>query len=355
MAEFGDVDRALVQLTDVVAREPDNWLAWNITGLLHARTNNHVRAVDTFRRSLRHQYFKPEIYLDLARSLFSLGDATLSFENYLTAIALEPGNADLEKEARMVGLKSGHAIDQFQNELKSDELRNHEQDINNKIQAGDTYQALHSAAKIIEMGLESPFIRYNMALAQQSFNKVDETIEHLTVVCAQMPAFSAAHLGLGDYLRKSSRLHQAEDWFHIAISGKPADVSNSRVLLLARAAYENAVRHDPTLVANFTALGNVCCDVGNNDDAVAAYRAAIQLEPNNAVICYNLARVLMTLGQYAEAVEPALKSVAIDPEFYEGQTCLANIYSELNQAAEAAHHFSLALNCRAAHASAAYI
>lgn len=79
----------------------------------------------------------------------------------------------------------------------------------------------------------------------------------------------------------------------------------------ARKAYASGLRRWPTQPAMLLGAGNAAYASGDLADAAAAYRHAVEVQPNAADAWNNLAQVLMEQGHSAEALSAAESAVAL--------------------------------------------
>ncbi|HLZ11425.1 MAG TPA: tetratricopeptide repeat protein [Candidatus Acidoferrum sp.] len=82
----------------------------------------------------------------------------------------------------------------------------------------------------------------------------------------------------------------------------------------AIAAYKSAVEIKPTAPI-YLNLGGIQGRAGKSDDAIASFQKAAELDPANAAQAWrNAGIILSNAGKYAEAVEPLKKSTELDPK-----------------------------------------
>jgi len=79
----------------------------------------------------------------------------------------------------------------------------------------------------------------------------------------------------------------------------------------AIAAYRRAIQLDPNLAVAYNNLGIVLAQQGRSQEAADAYREAIRLDPNLANAYNNLAAVLIVLGEPREAEQVESQAIAI--------------------------------------------
>lgn len=156
-------------------------------------------------------------------------------------------------------------------------------------------------------------IHHALALAQRNFEAAQH--EEAESICTQILSQHPNHghtlylMGLIDMQRQ--RLDTALHWFDkaIASSGVVAGYHSSRAQVLAQlgrneeafAAWKTALQIEPSnplLWFNFGWLLNI---LGRPDDAVLHYRQALALKPDYSDAMFNLGLSLRTLGKFEEA------------------------------------------------------
>lgn len=85
----------------------------------------------------------------------------------------------------------------------------------------------------------------------------------------------------------------------------------------AISAYRAAIEQNPNFYWSYHNLGEVLAELGKWDEAVTHYRKAIALNPNFAWSHYYLGEVLMQLGKWGEAVAAYRSAIEIEPKSYQ--------------------------------------
>jgi Flp pilus assembly protein TadD len=120
----------------------------------------------------------------------------------------------------------------------------------------------------------------------------------------------------------------------------------------AVAAYRQAIDLDPGNAKAHYNLGNALKARGNGDEAIAAYRQAIELDPRNARAHYNLGLAVKARGQLDEAIEHYQLAIRLDGMLAGAHTNLGNALKGKGQLDEAirAYHKAIDLDPRDARA-----
>ena len=90
-------------------------------------------------------------------------------------------------------------------------------------------------------------------------------------------------------------------------------------------------------------LGGALRDKGQWDEAMAEYRKALQIKPDNAEAHNNLGNALYDKGQLDEAITEYRKALQIKPDYAEAHNNLGNALSEKGQLDEAMTEYRKAL------------
>ncbi len=135
--------------------------------------------------------------------------------------------------------------------------------------------------------------------------------EILKNATAANPGPFRAHVLLGRVLDKLGRLEEAVDAFRAALNQNAEDA------------------------ATRTDLGNALAELKRYDDAVAAYQAATQIRPPLARAFLNLAMVLSSQGKWEEALPAVQEAVKLDSGSAKAHSRHGVILLKLNRPAEA--------------------
>lgn len=116
--------------------------------------------------------------------------------------------------------------------------------------------------------------------------------------------------------------------------------------------WAQTVAHVPNNARAHLNLGNALRAVGRPQDALAAYRNAVRLAPEQAENLCGLAAALLDLGQPEAAREASARSVALDPTLAAARLNLANALAQTGQFDEAWTHYAAAIRLKPTDATA---
>jgi len=108
-------------------------------------------------------------------------------------------------------------------------------------------------------------------------------------------------------------------------------------------ARRGASYRSPDLAGFHTLMGNVLDEMGDRDQAIAVYRAAIEQSPDVALLHFNLAFTLMRSNRLSEAKSAVEDSVTLNPRHASSHCLLGEIYAGLDYRVPAVLAFSRCL------------
>jgi tetratricopeptide (TPR) repeat protein len=106
----------------------------------------------------------------------------------------------------------------------------------------------------------------------------------------------------------------------------------------AMAAYRRALEIDPDLVDAHVNLGRLLHERGETVEAERHYRLALATRPEDTTAAYNLGVVLQDLGRLREAAEAYVAALDLDRTLADAHFNLAGIYEQLGEPEDAFRH-----------------
>jgi tetratricopeptide (TPR) repeat protein len=137
--------------------------------------------------------------------------------------------------------------------------------------------------------------------------------------------------------KKAIALNKKYDSAYLEMGMTYAKISkpDSAIMVL-----KNAVTIMPGFANAYIAMGNIYRDVKKNqDEAIANYLSALNIDSTNKVTLYSLAWSNNAKQYYREAVKYALKALAIDNNYKPAYNELGHAYRQLNAYEEAIVQF----------------
>ena len=114
----------------------------------------------------------------------------------------------------------------------------------------------------------------------------------------------------------------------------------------AIASYKEAIRIKPDDADAHYNLGVTYGESGQYEEAIASYKEALRIKPDDADAHYNLGYVYRELGQYEEAIASFKKSIHIKPDDADAHYNLGYAYRKLGQYEEAIASFKKSIRIK---------
>lgn len=133
--------------------------------------------------------------------------------------------------------------------------------------------------------------------------------------------------------RPDAEERSATEWFELGVELESTDAAQ------ARAAYENAIRVDPTLCEPRVNLGRLLHEAGMLQEAERQYRDALELR-EHALAAFNLGVLLEDVQRPAEAIQAYARALSADPQLAEAHYNLAQLYEKRGDRMAAIRHFN---------------
>ena len=186
---------------------------------------------------------------------------------------------------------------------------------------------------------------FNLASLLRRLGRGEEAVSSYRTALSIDPAFAEAHLRLGETLATLGRPAQAIEALQAALaadkdmaeahSSLGAVLSGTGRLDEALAACQRAVALKPGLAIAHYNVGNVLREKGFFDEAIAAYRAAIERGAQFAEAHNNLGNALAHQGKSDEAMQCFERAVALWPEFADARLNAAALMRERGRLGDA--------------------
>ena len=108
-------------------------------------------------------------------------------------------------------------------------------------------------------------------------------------------------------------------------------------------AYNAALELDPDNVFAYNALGDAWYGQGNREKAIEAFNRGIAVDPHDAAAHFNLGELYYDLGEHDAAEKECLEAIRIDPEFTLAYLTLGSLHMDREHLSEAVRYLKLYL------------
>ncbi len=168
-------------------------------------------------------------------------------------------------------------------------------------------------------------------------------------VRAFKPAVAGA-AGAPSFKDLAYRKQEAEEWFHRGLRLE----ENPETVEQALEAYRKAIELNPEAAGAYINLGTIYYNLHRLSDAENCYRAAIQIDPHYALAYFNLGNVYDERGDLAQARGYYEQALGIHADYADAHYNLALVYEKMGERGKAAQHWRRYLKLDPASPWAAY-
>src|SRR5712671_708085 len=332
-SENGENEKALATLKDLVAAQPNSADAHFNLGLIYARqgqSKDDEAAVAEFHEALR-----LDQGMDPAR--IALGRVLISLQKYSDAapVVLEYTSRQPRDAQGFYAL--GHA---YKGLKKSD-------------------AAIKALERAAALDPKDAAIRFELGMLLANTGQTAAAIQQLEAAERLNPSDPAAHNELALLLEKTGakerarteraklaavKSHSDKESAIARFNEKAGEYLSAGNAKAAAESYEKAVQLNPRDAKLRYNLSLAFDRMGDFTSERKELARAVELNPNLTAAQNQLGLLALRTGQQAEAEQRFKKTLAIDPNFAEAQSNLGVLYSQQGKSADAATLFQQAIN-----------
>ncbi len=193
---------------------------------------------------------------------------------------------------------------------------------------------------------------HNLGLVCKRQGKLEEAITCFRQAVRLCPGNAKIHYLFGQTLEEHGQSKEVIEAIRQSIHQQ--NISKCRRLPSdeAVAAFREAVRLDPDNALYQCALGNVLTSLGQFDEARTHYEQALQNQPDEPGLHCNLGNVLMRLGRLEQAEAHCREAIRLRADFVDGHHNLANVLAAQGRLNEALQSAEAVLRIEPGHAGA---
>ncbi|UCC31125.1 MAG: tetratricopeptide repeat protein [Phycisphaerales bacterium] len=177
----------------------------------------------------------------------------------------------------------------------------------------------------------------------------DEALHELELLTLLDPDNARLRLRMGLLLREVGRDMDADREFRLAVSLDPAmaDALEAEGIKLSvgadRLPPETSPETQPKDAETIVQEARQLAQIGRFVAAIEQYESAIELEPDDPFLHYEIGGALSAIDRHREAMEHYKRAIELSPGFAEAHNNLGQIYGLLNDTESAVKHYRLAV------------
>lgn len=186
-----------------------------------------------------------------------------------------------------------------------------------------------------EVGLYAELAKIHLEI-----NNIDAAIQEFNIVISLSPTLALGHYNLGALYMQKGEVQRAIEAFKRAIKFDENDpepyirlgwiYASQKKFNLAKSYLQGALEHNSTLGEAYRGLGEIYAQEGALIDAIAAFTALTDIEPKAAAVWLRLGILQVKAKQFDEAVHAFRTAIQTDPDLPDAYNNLAWLYADLN-------------------------
>jgi len=304
--QLGRIDDALAEHQAAVKLEPRLALGHNNLGNIHAKLERADDAIADFQEALRLNPNLKGVHSNLALALTMAGRLPEAVAEAGAAVDRDPDDAQAQDTYGLVLADTGRfddAVKRYQEAVQLDpdnaEAHNH---LANALRSLDrASEALPEHREALRLDPDNAAIHHDLALSLDALDERDESLLHYREAARRQPEMANLQDDLGDALRRSGQTDEALRCFKRAVALQPnygpahfhlgLMLQRAGALENAAAEYEVALTYGASSEVHNN-LGVLLIQLGRKADAIAHFREAVRLNPDDPDAASNLKRAL---------------------------------------------------------------
>ncbi|MES2255721.1 MAG: tetratricopeptide repeat protein [Pseudomonadota bacterium] len=353
--KFAEAERAYA---DVLRREPGNFQALHLCGVLALQRGQTQRAVELLRESLKLEPRQPLAYRDLGNGLQQIERFAEALDSYDKALALKPDLADIHNNRAIALASLGRREEALESYGRAVALKpDYAQAYNNRgtvlLDLGRAGEALADFNQAIALDPNYARAFNNRGNVLTELGRYEEALNDHDRAIALQPQAAESHDKRGNVLVALRRAEAALESFDRAIAIDPSFSSphNGRGTALAMLgrpqealeAHDRALARDPNSAAAHNNRGTALATLKRPADALVAHDRALALDPLSANAHNNRGTALALLGRLEEGLESLDRALSLHPDLTQAHVNRGNFLTDLKRYDEALASFDRAV------------
>ena len=354
---------------EILNRQPGNFQALHLTGVLLLQKGERARGVEFLQRSLRIEPRQPLAHRDLGNAFQQAGLMDEALASYDRALALKNDIADLHNNRAIVLTALGRPAEALQSYGRAVALKpDYAQAYNNRGALLNSQKRFSEALADFDraIALQPDYVKaYNNrggTLADLG-RHADGLADHDRAI-ALYPQGPESHNRRGQALLALSRPLDALASFDRAVALEPdlATAHEGRGTALAALgrhqealeSHDRAVALNPASATAHNNRGSALAALDRLEEALECHERALALDPQSATAHNNRGAALALLGRLEESIASFDRAIALKPDFVQAYTNRGKHLGDLNRQEEALESYERAVTIQPKSAEAQF-
>jgi tetratricopeptide (TPR) repeat protein len=353
--KFAEAEHAY---NEVLRRQPGNFQALHLLGVLALQRGQVERGIELLRQSLRLESRQPLAHRDLGNAFQQSGRHEEALACYDKALALKTDLADVHNNRGIVLAKLQRLDEALASYGRAIALKpDYAQAYNNRgtILSGQkrAAEALADFDKAIALVSDYAKAFNNRAGVLADLGRHEDALKDIDRAIALQPETAESHDKRGTVLISLRRAQEALESFDCAIMRDPAlssahDGRGTALAMLNRpqealASHDRAISLDPNSAIAHNNRGSALATLHRPAEALESHDRALALDPQSAAAHNNRGSALALLDRFEEGLESLNRAIALQPDLTEAYINRGIFLTDLKRHDEALASFDHAL------------
>ncbi|WP_420399729.1 tetratricopeptide repeat protein [Flagellimonas sp.] len=333
-------DEALECYEKAIALEPSDANTHHYLGVIYANKQIYTKAAQAYEKAALLAP-KPETYNELANAHFKMFEFDIAAQFFEKAMNLKPSDPLYQNNLKTA--REAHT--NFSVDLPKLRSQQFNEKGNSYHRSGEFDQAIFYYQKATLEAPNDPVLQRNLA-GSYTAQKNDE---------GALPAYQRAveidpndgntYNDLGCCLIRLNRFKEAIDAFDRALNIDPNNTYYRQNIDYARQQDQLSPDQIDTQkeATKLNQIGTDLFSQAKYQEALGYYQRAVDLNPNDAILVFNLANALFNLGRQEESLPYLKRSLELDPKNLPALNLMGNIQTHFKQFDEAIATYNKAL------------
>ncbi len=315
----GKLDLAETDLQAVLRRDPKDYRALNLLGVVRAQEHREKEAEQLFKQAIVQKPDFASAHMDLGLLYSQMNRGDEAEAEFQETLKLDPSRTDARDS--LVNLYQSQATDAV-----------HSQNLEKALSL--VIKARNLSPKDHDVLFKFGMIALRMSLYPDAIQAFDGALQVQNNDSRAIYGLGRAQIGL-------TRFQDARGSFERYLQLRPDDASGYYAMGFvlralqqipdARRQFEKSIQLQPEQTESYFCLGTLDVDENNLDDAAKHFNEALKRNPKHAGALTGLGRIAFQRKQYQSACDLLQRAIASDPSLREAHYYLGMAYGRIGK------------------------
>jgi tetratricopeptide (TPR) repeat protein len=316
----GNLDQAESDLQSVLKKNPDEYRALNLLGMVKAQQQQNAAAEKIFKQVIRQEPDFASAYVNLGLLYLQTSRIEDAVPQFQEALRLAPGRADA----------AGALLNAWAAQARA------------AVAAGELEKALSMLLQARKLSPKNPDVLYDFGMVALRMSLFPDAAEAFRGVLAVRPDDANSLYGLGRAQMSLRKYQDSLATFSRYAQHYPQDASGHYALGVTLAAlqkpseataeFRRSIEIQPAQTESYFQLGRICLDQEDLQCAGDNFDRVLGRDPHHAGALSGKGRLEFQKKEYAKAAELLQQSISVDATVREPHYYLGLTYARMGRA-----------------------